>query len=80
MDPFDLFEMFFSGNAGQFYQRGGRVFRRRGNEEQAQEHRQQRQQQPRQAQPLMFMQMLPLLVLILYSVLPYLFTTVNIFK
>jgi DnaJ-class molecular chaperone len=78
MDPFDLFEMFFSGNTAGFYQRNGRVFRRRRTEEDVHQHRQQQRQQAqnRQPHPLMWMQMLPLLVLVLYSILPYLFQSV----
>ena len=80
MDPFDLFEMFFSGNTAGFYQRNGRVFRRRGNEDVHQNQHQHRQQNRQQGQnrphPMMWMQMLPLIVLILYSILPYLLQSV----
>ncbi len=68
MDPFDLFEMFFS-NQG-FYQRNGRVHRRQTNEQENPQHRQQRFQQNRN---IVLIQFLPFFVLILFSLLPYLF-------
>jgi hypothetical protein len=69
MDPFDLFEMFFS-NQG-FYQRNGRVYRRQRNEQEQHQHN--RQRVP--ARNLVLIQFLPFFVLILFSVLPYLFQT-----
>ena len=73
MDPFDLFEMFFSGGNQGFYQQGGRVFRRRREDEADNAQQRQPRQNPKY---MVYMQMLPLLVLILFSVIPYLFQSV----
>ncbi len=73
IDPYDLFEMFFSGQHN-FYQRGGRVFRRT-REERAEHQPRQRQPPPRH---IVLIQLLPIIVLFLFSVVPYLFQSVNI--
>jgi hypothetical protein len=67
--------MFFSGAQGQFYQRNGRVYRRQRQQPQEQEHPQ-RNQRVQQNRNLVLVQFLPFFVLILFSVLPYLFQTV----
>jgi len=72
MDPFDLFEMFFSGMNGNVrYQRGGngRVFRRQQHPEEGGA-----QQARPQQRAVVWMQLLPFFALILFSVVPYLFS------
>merc|ERR1711976_396924 len=68
IDPFDLFEMFF--NQGGFRDQNGRIYRR-----QRQRPRQENPQQGRQMQNrrIVLVQLLPLFVLIFFSIVPYLF-------
>lgn len=82
IDPFDLFEMFFSGGNAGFFQRNGRMYRRRREDptqEQAENMHQQRNVRQGNPKQMVWMQLLPLLVLILFSVLPYLFQSVKNF-
>ncbi len=79
MDPFDLFEMFFTAGMGgeTHFRRGNRVFRRRYH--QHEEHENQHRAQPRivNHRYLMLIQLLPFLAIFLFSVIPYLFNSVN---
>jgi DnaJ-class molecular chaperone len=68
IDPFDLFEMFFTG--GNMHQRGNRVYRRRP--QQHHQHEEARQVPGR----MLLLQLMPFLIVILFSILPYLFNTV----
>lgn len=68
-DPFDVFEMFFGGNMGEFRRRGGRVNRRRANFR-GENTRDTRVNLERNQRNLMLIQFLPFLFLILFSVLP----------
>jgi DnaJ-class molecular chaperone len=74
IDPFDLFEMFFTGGNMHFQRGGNRVYRRR-----QQHHEEEARQQPQGQIPrrMLLVQLLPFLVIILFSVLPYLFSSVN---
>lgn len=78
MDPFDLFEMFFTagmGGGNQFTRRGNRVFRRRQQPEDQEADNQRRV--VRNPRYVIFMQLLPFLVFMLFSIIPYLFNTVT---
>jgi tetratricopeptide (TPR) repeat protein len=82
VDPFDLFEMFFmGGNAG--FQRQQRMFRRRQQqqyeEQEAQQGQPNRAANPRMNRYVMFVQLIPFFMIILFSVVPYLFQTVSYF-
>jgi hypothetical protein len=87
VDPFDLFEMFFSAGTGGnvYYQRNGRVFRRRNNhqgeeEEEGGEVGQQQNTQHRRQNPKIYliMQLLPLILFALFSIVPQILKTVRI--
>jgi DnaJ family protein B protein 12 len=71
IDPFDLFEMFFTGGNVHF-QRGNRVYRRRQQHHEPEEGRQ--NPMPRR---MLLVQLLPFLIIILFSVVPYFFTSVR---
>jgi hypothetical protein len=73
IDPFDLFEMFFTQGMGGNIQFQQRRFRRR---HQHAEHEQVNRQPQRINKYMMLVQMLPFLILVLFSVVPYLFQTV----
>jgi hypothetical protein len=78
MDPFDLFQMFFSEGMGgnvRYEQRGGRIYRRHYQEETVDPRR--RAARPANARNVMIMQLLPFIALMLFSVIPYLFTSVS---
>lgn len=79
MDPFDLFEMFFTGGNGRFERNGGRFVFRRNNyyeEEEDENQEQRRARQVRQRPGLT--QLLPFIMLIAMYVIPYIFNSVKI--
>lgn len=84
VDPFDLFEMFFTGGMGGnvHFQRGGRVFRRRYNQQPEEAEEQGHQQNQRRAgnnRYVALIQLLPFLLIVLYSFIPYLLQTVLLY-
>lgn len=76
-DPFEVFRMFFGGMDGHFEFRDGRLFR----QQQARRRQQQQQQQrePVNRLNLIFSQLLPLILVFLIYVVPYLFQSVSVF-
>lgn len=72
MDPFDMFDIIFGGRAAQF-QRDR--FRRRRHQYYDQQNENPQANQ-RNNGNLMIIQLLPFLILILFSVIPYVFQTV----
>lgn len=80
MDPFDLFEMFFTGNmqGNMFHQRGNRVFRRQQHEHQRRQEHHGHQQQRANPRQQIFIQLLPFLIILLFTVVPYFFQTVKL--
>lgn len=77
MDPFDLFEMFFSGMGNNArFERGGRVFRQPQHQHQHEENPDGQQRQRGNQGAVRLMQLLPFLALLLFSVIPYLFSSV----
>lgn len=82
MDPFDLFEMFFTGgnmNGNVFRQRGGRMYRRPQPTDDPEFRRANQRVNPQMNRNVMIVQLLPFLILILFSVVPYLFNTVILY-
>jgi hypothetical protein len=69
MDPFDLFEMFFTGGVNGHFRRAQNVHRR---QQQHQNNGDNRRIQRNAA----YIQFLPFLIIILFSVVPYLFQSV----
>eukprot|EP00340_Litonotus_pictus_P007119 CAMPEP_0170523248 /NCGR_PEP_ID=MMETSP0209-20121228/8695_1 /TAXON_ID=665100 ORGANISM="Litonotus pictus, Strain P1" /NCGR_SAMPLE_ID=MMETSP0209 /ASSEMBLY_ACC=CAM_ASM_000301 /LENGTH=294 /DNA_ID=CAMNT_0010811255 /DNA_START=28 /DNA_END=912 /DNA_ORIENTATION=+ len=69
-DPFEMFRMFFGGMDGQFEFQNGRVFRREMGRRQQQ--RPQREREPVNRYSLLLSQLLPLILIFMLYVLPYL--------
>ena len=79
MDPFDLFEMFFTaGMGGNVHGRGGRMFRRHRQPEQDQDQHQHQQHRVKINKYMALVQLIPFFILILFSVIPYIFQSVFI--
>jgi hypothetical protein len=70
-DPFDLFNIFFNGQGGQFEFHNGNVFRRR-------QQRANQNVQPPQGYKLLIYQLIPFILFVLMYILPFIFKTVSL--
>ena len=77
MDPFDLFEMFFTGGNGRFERNGGRFVYKRNNFHEEGGEEEEENQGRRQRQRPGWGQFLPLLLLTFMYVVPYIFNSVS---
>jgi hypothetical protein len=69
MDPFDLFEMFFTGGMNGHFRRAENMHRR-------QQHQHNNENNRRAQRNIAYVQFLPFIIIILFSVVPYLFQSV----